>query len=146
MKDQHRNLANAIAPHIEVNGASLVLPQSGYDAVLPETVSAEVAETLNKHHKDLVPSVTIAFGEKAIDVLKANPSFPQVEGVAQFGATKITTITERSGMRTVGIPKEGQPAEKVATPGFTTVKVATNAGKALKDAREHVANLGAGQL
>ena len=49
-------------------------------------------------------------------------------------------------MRTVGIPKEGQPAEKVATPGFTTVKVSTNAGKALKDAREHVANLGADQL
>ena len=78
--------------------------------------------------------------------MKANPSFPQVEGTAQFGATKITTITERSGMRTVGIPKEGQPAEKVATPGFTTVKVSTNAGKALKDAREHVANLGADQL
>jgi hypothetical protein len=49
-------------------------------------------------------------------------------------------------MRTTGIPKEGQPAEKVPTPGFTTVKVTTNAGKALKDAREHVANLGASVL
>ena len=49
-------------------------------------------------------------------------------------------------MRTTGIPKEGQPAEKVPTPGFTTVKVSTNVGKALKDAREHVATLGADKL
>lgn len=146
MKDQHRQLANAVSTHIEVNAASLTLPQAGYDAVLPTEVSAEQAKILNTHHKDLVPAVTIAFGEKAIEVLAANPSFPQVEGVAQFGATKIITITERLGMRTTGIPKEGQPAEKVPTPGFTTVKVSTNVGKALKDAREHVATLGADKL
>ena len=146
MKDQHRQLATAISSHLEVNGAAITLPQSGYDAVLPETVTAEQAETLNKHHKDLVPAATIAFGEKNVEVLKANPSFPQVEGTAQFGATKITIVTERLGMRTTGIPKEGQPAEKVPTPGFTTVKVTTNVGKALKDAREHVANLGASVL
>jgi hypothetical protein len=91
MKDQHRTLANAIAPHIEVNGAALVLPTAGYNAVLPETVTAEVADTLNKHHKDLVPAVTVAFGEKAIEVLKANPSFPQVEGTAQFGFSENIT-------------------------------------------------------
>lgn len=146
MKEQHRALADQIAKQLEVNGPAIVLPQAGYDAVLPADVTAEVAAKLNKHHKDLIPAVTVAFGEKAIEVLKANPSFPQVEGTAQFGATKISTVTERMGMRVTGIAKDGEPAPKVPTPGFTTVKVTTNGGKAVKDAREHVASLGADQL
>lgn len=146
MKDQTRTLADAILANVEVNASNITWTQAGYDAILPETVTAEQATILHGHDKALIPAVTVAFGEKAIEVLAANPSFPQVEGTAHIGATKITTITERVGMRTTGVPKEGQQVEKVPTPGLTSVKVTTNAGSELKKARDHVAALGADKL
>lgn len=144
MKEATRALANQIATGIEVNASDLTW--GGYDATLPADVTAEQAKAVNAHNKALVPAITVAFGERAVEVLKENPSFPQVTGTAQFGATKIQTITERLGQRQVGIPKEGQPAEKVPTPGLTSVKVTTVAGKELKDARSHILEVAATKL
>jgi hypothetical protein len=63
-------LANKLSNEITVKDGQMTIAENAYVGTLPEGLTVEKVEELQKHNSLFYPAVTHAFGEKAVEMMK----------------------------------------------------------------------------
>jgi len=72
-------LAESLKGQIEVKDGAASIAADAYVKSLPEGVTMEVVKTIQDHNANFFPAATKAFGEKAIEAMKADDKITQLD-------------------------------------------------------------------
>lgn len=111
--NKHRELANAVKEHLQVEGSVISEKEehSAYNATLPEGLTPELVDKLSKHTGKFITAAHVAINELATDIFTGDKSINTV--TAQVGVfakgDKIKSVIEREKSFTVHLDKTKEP-------------------------------------
>ena len=96
-KNQIDALATTLKPQIEIKDGAAIIAADAYVKSLPSDIPVETVKKLQEHNTVFWPAVTKAFGEAAIDAMKADKSIESLDlSVPMVGEDKWDINFKRS--------------------------------------------------
>lgn len=96
-KNQIDALATTLKPQIEIKDGAATIAADAYVKSLPSDIPVETVKKLQEHNTVFWPAVTKAFGEAAIDAMKADKSIESLDlSVPMVGEDKWDINFKRS--------------------------------------------------
>lgn len=96
-KNQIDALATTLKPQIEIKDGAATIAADAYVKSLPSDIPVETVKKLQEHNTMFWPAVTKAFGEAAIDAMKADKSIESLDlSVPMVGEDKWDINFKRS--------------------------------------------------
>lgn len=140
MKDLTLNISAALAKRTTAEGNVVGLEKGSYESTLGQSdLDKETAARVHTHDKHYIAGGVKALGERAVEVLKDNPEYNNVEGSFAVGNSTVKTVVERTGEVSAPPAKKGEAATTKEVIGYTTARITTKVGTELKSVRDHIA-------
>lgn len=121
------DLSKVLSKDITIADGKATISKEAYVSTLPEGITKEQVETIQKHNGVFYPAVTHAFGEKAIVAMKKDKALDQLTLETPLTGHDHFDITFS---RTKTFPNPATPGESVVKYGVVNAQLVTQAARA----------------